>query len=74
MSGDDLAWLPAVEIAAAVRAKKLSPVEITRAILDRIERLNPALGAYCTVTADEALASARQLEAVFRLCQHRRDA
>lgn len=55
--------LSAVEIAAAVRTKKVSPVEVTRAVLDRIERLNPQLNAFCTVTADAALATAKQIEA-----------
>ena len=63
MNQEDLAFLPAVEIAALVRTKKLSPVEITQAALARIERLNPALGAYCTVTANEALETHRRVEA-----------
>lgn len=61
--GDALCNLSAIELAAAVRGKKVSPVEVTQAVLDRIERLNPKLNAYCTVTADEALATAKQLEA-----------
>lgn len=55
--------LSAVEIAAAVRARKVSPVEVTRAVLDRIERLNPSLNAFCVVQADEAVAAAKQVEA-----------
>jgi aspartyl-tRNA(Asn)/glutamyl-tRNA(Gln) amidotransferase subunit A len=45
-----------------VRQKKISPVELTRACLDRIERLNPQLNAFITVTADRALRQARELE------------
>lgn len=63
MSNDELCTLSAVELAAAVRTKKVSPVESTQAVLDRIARLNPKLNAYCTVTADAALQSARELEA-----------
>jgi aspartyl-tRNA(Asn)/glutamyl-tRNA(Gln) amidotransferase subunit A len=58
----DLAFTPATELAALIRSKKLSPVELTRAVLDRIERLNPTLNAFCTVTADTALAAARAAE------------
>jgi hypothetical protein len=45
------------------RAKKLSPVEVTDAVLARIERLNPKLNAYLTVTADHARELARAAEA-----------
>ena len=51
-STNDLAFTPATELAALIRSKKLSPVELTRAVLDRIERLNPTLNAFCTVTGD----------------------
>jgi len=62
VSGPDLAYTPATELAALIRTRALSPVELTRAVLERIERLNPALNAFCTVTADAALASARAAE------------
>jgi aspartyl-tRNA(Asn)/glutamyl-tRNA(Gln) amidotransferase subunit A len=58
----DLAFTPATELAGLIRARKLSPVELTRAVLDRIERLNPTLNAFCAVTADTALAAARRAE------------
>ncbi|GAC1585645.1 MAG: amidase [Sphingomicrobium sp.] len=48
---------------ALVRDKKVSPVELTQVCLDRIARLNPTLNAFITVTADSALAEARQAEA-----------
>ena len=48
------------EAAAQIAAKRLSPVDLTDAILDRIERLNPQLNAYMTVTADQARAHARR--------------
>src|SRR5947209_747854 len=62
MTSADLAFTPATELAALIRAKKLSPVELTRAVLDRIGRLNPIVNAFCTVTADAALAAARAAE------------
>jgi aspartyl-tRNA(Asn)/glutamyl-tRNA(Gln) amidotransferase subunit A len=51
------------EAAGQIRNRKLSPVELTRACLDRIERLNPLLNAFITVTADRALDEARRAEA-----------
>jgi aspartyl-tRNA(Asn)/glutamyl-tRNA(Gln) amidotransferase subunit A len=45
-----------------IRAKKLSPVELTKAVLERIERLNPALNAFCTLTPEASLAAAREAE------------
>src|SRR5271154_644168 len=51
-----------VELAPRLRRKEVSPVELTRACLDRIEKLNPALNAFITVTAESALAEARTAE------------
>ena len=62
-SDTDLCYTPATELAALIRARKLSPVELTRAVLERIERLNPRLNAFCTLTAEAALARAREAEA-----------
>ena len=44
--------------AGLIRARKLSPVELTRHCLARIEQLNPRLNAFITVTAERALAEA----------------
>jgi aspartyl-tRNA(Asn)/glutamyl-tRNA(Gln) amidotransferase subunit A len=49
-------------LAPLIRRKKLSPVELTRALLDRIERLQPAINAYITIAADAAMAQARKAE------------
>ena len=62
-NGADLARLSLAEAAELVRRKKVSPVELTRACLARIDALNPALNAYITVTAESALAQARDAEA-----------
>ena len=51
---DELAWMPATEMRAAIRERRLSPVEVTQALLDRIDRLNPALNAYTPVTHEMA--------------------
>jgi len=51
-----------VELAPRLWRKEVSPVELTRDCLDRIEKLNPALNAFITVTAESALAEARAAE------------
>jgi aspartyl-tRNA(Asn)/glutamyl-tRNA(Gln) amidotransferase subunit A len=50
------------EASQLIRSKKVSPVELTAECLKRIERLNPRLNAFITITADPALAEARQAE------------
>ena len=62
----DLTTLSVGEAADLVRRKAISPVELTRACLQQIERLNPVLNAFITVTAEEALAEAREAEAEVR--------
>src|SRR5689334_14273823 len=59
----DIAKLSATDLVALYRDKKLSPVEATRATLDRIAAVNPVLNAYCLVDLDSALASAKESEA-----------
>lgn len=59
----DLCFLTIAEASKLVAARKLSPVELTRAFLDRIARLDPQLNAYLLVLGDSALADARQAEA-----------
>ncbi len=55
--------LTALEQAAAVRSREVSPVELVQHYLARIERLSDDLGAFVTVTADSALTQARAAEA-----------
>src|SRR3989338_10589938 len=59
------------EVASEIRGKKVSPVELTKLYLERIERLNPLLNAYLTVTADQALAGARAAEREIRRGKYR---
>jgi amidase len=51
-----------VDAANAIKSRKISPVELTRALLDRIARLEPSLHSYATVTSELALAQAGQAE------------
>ena len=62
MAKDDICWLSATELAKAIRRKRLSPVEVTRAVLDRIDQLNPQLNAFVTLTDKAALRDARRAE------------
>jgi len=61
--GLNVSQLGLSEASELVRNKKVSPVELTHECLSRIERLNPKLNAFITVTADSALAEARHAEA-----------
>ena len=60
---DDLAFLSATRLAAMVRERTVSPVELVRAYLARIDRLDGRLRAYITVLHDAALDGARKAEA-----------
>jgi aspartyl-tRNA(Asn)/glutamyl-tRNA(Gln) amidotransferase subunit A len=59
----DLTQLGLAQAMALLRRKAVSPVELTQACIARIERQNPALNAFITVTAEQALQQAREAEA-----------
>src|SRR5213593_238124 len=61
--GSNVSQLGLSEASQLVRSKKVSPVELTHECLNRIERLNSKLNSFITVTAESALAEARQAEA-----------
>lgn len=60
---DDLTRMSMREAADLIRAKKVSPVELTTACLARIDRFDSALNAFITITAESALKQAREAEA-----------
>jgi aspartyl-tRNA(Asn)/glutamyl-tRNA(Gln) amidotransferase subunit A len=62
MSDTHLLFMPAVTAAALIRRKKLSPVEYMDAVLGAVERLQPKLNCFITVTADHARAGAKAAE------------
>ncbi|WP_327672536.1 MULTISPECIES: amidase [unclassified Streptomyces] len=53
--------LSATQTAALIRSRELSPVEVTDAVLDRIDAVDGELGAFCTPTPDLARATARRI-------------
>ncbi|MDP6344583.1 MAG: amidase family protein, partial [Alphaproteobacteria bacterium] len=62
MSAEDLCFRPATELAADIRSRRLSPVEVTEAVLARIEALNPVLNCFCTPTPELAIEQAKAAE------------
>jgi aspartyl-tRNA(Asn)/glutamyl-tRNA(Gln) amidotransferase subunit A len=59
---DDLCYLPASTLREKIVARDVSPVELTRAVLDRAERLQPVLNCFITLVPDQAMAVARAAE------------
>src|SRR5258708_17500862 len=66
MKTDELTHLSAVELARLIRTKKAGPFEVTQAHLEAIEKLNPAVNAFCTVAAEKAPVWAREAEAAMK--------
>ncbi len=63
MIGEDVLYLSVRELGDRIRTRKLSPVELTEAYLERCKKYGPQLNAYATLTPDLALQQARQAEA-----------
>src|SRR5215475_7919037 len=61
-SETNLSSLDLIKSADLIKTKKVSPVELTHACLERIEKLNPLLNAFITVTAESALSEAKTAE------------
>lgn len=66
MDATELCYLPATELIKHYRAGDLSPVDVTEAVLARIEAHNPRLNAFITVTADRARRDAKRAEAAWQ--------
>ena len=62
MNASELCALSATELVALIREKHVLPSEITRAVLDRIQAVNPQLNAYCTIESETAMAAADRLD------------
>lgn len=71
MDIDEIVFLSATELGRYIGRKEISPVEATGAYLRRIEKIEPRLNAFITVTPDQAMESARQSEAEIMAGTHR---
>ena len=60
---NEICRMDAVHLAGEIRARNLSPVEVVDAVLDRMDRLEPVLHAFCTPTPEAARADAERIEA-----------
>lgn len=58
--GDDVLFLSVRQLGERIRQRKLSPVELTQAYLERLEKIGPKLNAVVTITRELALKEARQ--------------
>src|SRR5690242_8197782 len=71
MIGDDVLYLTVEELGKQIKSRKLSPVELTQAYLDRAKKVGPQLNAYATLTPDLALKQAKQAEAEINAGKYR---
>jgi aspartyl-tRNA(Asn)/glutamyl-tRNA(Gln) amidotransferase subunit A len=62
MLGEEILYLPVSELGEKIRSREISPLELTESYLERVDRLDPTLHAFATVTRDLALAEAREAE------------
>jgi aspartyl-tRNA(Asn)/glutamyl-tRNA(Gln) amidotransferase subunit A len=62
MPGEEIHYLPVTELAKRIESKKLSPVDLTKAYLERSEKLGPRLNAYARMTPEIAMAQAETAE------------
>ena len=62
MRQEQLASLTISNISTRIKKREISPVDLTKLFLERIEKLNPVLNAYVTLTSDQALADAKTAE------------
>jgi amidase len=68
---EDIHYLTIIELAGLLRTRTLSPVEVTRAQLDRIDALDGELASFCHLTAEAALGAARRAEREIGQGRHR---
>jgi aspartyl-tRNA(Asn)/glutamyl-tRNA(Gln) amidotransferase subunit A len=71
MIPDETLYLPLADLAAGIRARRLDPVQLAEAYMDRLQRFGPDLGALVTLTRERALAEARQARDEIRAGRYR---
>ena len=65
-NSEDLCFTPAVELRDMIRKKLISPLEVVNTFLNRIEKINPKINAYCTLVPELALQAAKGAETAIR--------
>ncbi len=65
LSAEELCFTPAVELREMMRKKVISPVELIRTFLEQIDKVNPAINAYCTLVSEMALEAAKKAESAY---------
>ncbi|HXU91638.1 MAG TPA: amidase family protein [Methylomirabilota bacterium] len=60
MNAEELCFTPAAKLVSLFARGTLTPLDVMQAVLDRIERVNPMVNAYCTVAAEQALDAAKK--------------
>ena len=68
MADEALCYTNATELAALFRRRALSPLELMRAVLARIGRLEPRVNAFATLVAESALAAAKEISLLSSAC------
>ncbi len=71
MATNDFCYLPLSTVAASIEKRAISPLALTREILDRISRVDPQLHSYFTLTAERALEDARAAETEITVGRYR---
>lgn len=66
MNKEDICFLPAFEMGERIRTQELTSQEITEVIIERIEKINPIINAYCTPTFDLARKMAKKADKVVK--------
>jgi len=62
LNKEDICFLSACEMADMIKTQELTSVEITETIIERIEKINPLVNAYCTPTFDLARGIAKKAD------------
>ncbi|MEL6314675.1 MAG: amidase, partial [Pseudomonadota bacterium] len=65
MSDEDLCYMTASESVSLFKARKLSPVELMQAVIDRAEAVEPTINVFADTYFDEAMEQAKKAEAKY---------
>ncbi len=62
MNKEDICFMPACEMVEKIKTQEITSVEITETLIERIEKINPIINAYCTLTLDLAREMAKKAD------------